>query len=340
MQERGKLIRASLTQELRNRLPEISRAFDPLFDDLAVEGSDGIGRKTEAPWVRLHSKAMSPTPREGFYIVLHFAADGSACFITVGCGSTVWSGGDLRPISDSQLNAKTSWARSVVQQQWKTLAPFTDVIVLGARAPLPKVFEKATAIARKVPFESVDDHDLDSLLFAAAERLSAIYLAQLDLRDVSPGDQDALELVAIVNPLRHRTRAQGTGLTAPERKAVEQRAMYLATQYLQAEGFVCTDKAAAESFDILATRGGQTLKIEVKGTTSDLCDSVLMTRNEVELHRREKGTTGLLIASGIQLDRSGSMPLASGGVVEAMLCWDIDQWILESIAFQVRRPMS
>jgi hypothetical protein len=78
--------------------------------------------------------------------------------------------------------------------------------------------------------------------------------------------------------------------------------------------------------------------IEVKGTTSDLCESVLMTRNEVELHRREKGRTGLLIVSQIRLDRSGATPSASGGKVEAMLHWDIDQWMLESIAFQVRRP--
>lgn len=89
MQERGNLIRSDLTQELRSRLRDLSRAFDPLFDDLAAEGSDGIGRKTEAPWVRLYSKAMSPTARAGFYVVVHFAADGSAVFVTIGCGSTV-----------------------------------------------------------------------------------------------------------------------------------------------------------------------------------------------------------------------------------------------------------
>lgn len=339
MQERGKLIRSDLTQELRDRLPQLSRAFHPLFDDLDVEGSDGIGRKTEAPWVRLYSKAMSPNPRTGFYVVIHFAADGSACFVTVGCGSTVWSGGDLRPISDVELAARTSWARLVIQQQSKTLAPFTDAIVLGARAPLPKTFEKATAIARRISFEGIDSSDLDYLLFSAAERLSTIYLAQIDQRDVAPGDQDALELVAIVKPLRRRTRAQGFGLTGPERRVVELRAMFLATQFLESEGFACDNKSAEESFDILARRGIQTLKIEVKGTTSDICDSVLMTRNEVELHRQEKGATGLLIVSGIQLDRSDSIPIASGGVVDAMMQWDIDQCVLEPIAFQVRRPV-
>ncbi len=338
MKERGTLIRSDLVQDLRNRLPLLSRAFDPLFDDLAVEGSDGIGRKTEAPWVRLYSKAMSPSAREGFYVVIHFAANGLACFFTVGCGSTIWSGGDLRPISNVQLVTKTSWARSVIEQRWGSLIPFTDNIALGARAALPATFEKATAVARKVPVEQIDDTNLDELLIAAAERLSTIYLAQLDQRDIAPGDQDALEITSIVNPLRPRTRAQGIGLTAPERKAVELRAMLLATQFLQTQGFTCEDRSMTESFDILARRHGQALKIEVKGTTSELCDSILMTRNEIELHRSEKGNTGLLIVSRIQLDRSTSVPKASGGTVEALMLWDIDQWILEPIAFQMHRP--
>lgn len=338
MQERGKLIRSDLTRHLRDLLPNLESAFSPLFKDLAVEGSDGIGRKTEAPWVRIYSKSMSPTARAGFYIVIHFAANGSAVFITVGCGSTIWTGGDLRAISDEHLKKKTSWARSVVEQRWGTLEPLSDSMELGARAPLPRTFERATALARKVLISDLDHVDLVDLLFASAVRLSTIYLAQVELRDVAPGDQDALELAAIAQPLRQRTRAQGTGLSFPERQAIELRAMLLATQHLEAEGFICKDTSASESFDILASREAEALKIEVKGTTSDLCESVLMTKNEVELHRREKGRTGLMIVSRIQLDRSQDPPSASGGTVEALLRWDIDLWMLESIAFQVRRP--
>jgi hypothetical protein len=271
MQERGSLIRTALPRELRNRLVELRPAFDPLFDDLDVEGSDGIGRKTEAPWVRLYSKTMSPTPREGFYFVIHFTADGTACFFTIGCGSTVWRGGDLRPISDIQLQERTSWGRKVIEQRWGVLAPFSDTIALGARASLPRTFEKATVIAQRIPVTRIDAINLDELLFFAAERLSEIYLAQINQRDVAPADQDRRDLDAIIKPLRKRTRAQGMGLTAPERKAVELRAMLLATQFLQSNGFDCEDKSAAESFDILARRNGQSWKIEVKGTTSDVC---------------------------------------------------------------------
>ncbi|KPA87828.1 hypothetical protein PF66_05786 [Pseudomonas asplenii] len=337
MQERGHLIRSVLAGELRTRLPALQKAFDSVFDDLAVEGSDGIGRKTEAPWVRVFSRAMSPTAREGFYLVIHFAADGSAVFITVGCGSTIWSGGDLRPVSDDELKARTSWARSVVQQRWKALSPFDDEIVLGARASLPRTFEKATVFAKRIPVSDLPTANLDLLLFKAAERLSEIYLAQLERRDVSPGDQDAGEITVIAKPLRNRAGKQGRGLTAQERRVVELQAMALAMQYLVGQGYELRDTSATESFDILAKRAVEELMVEVKGTTSDLCTSVLMTKNEVDLHRKNKGSTGLIIVSKIRLSRDAGEPVATGGEVEALLCWDIDEWTSEPIAFQVSR---
>lgn len=336
MQERGRLVRTDLADELKSRLPALRSAFDSVFDDLAVEASDGIGRKTEAPWVRVFSRTMSPNPREGFYLVVHFAADGSAVFFTVGCGSTIWSGGDLRAIPDEELQARTSWARTVVTQRFKTLSPFTDEINLGARAPLPRTFEKATALAKRVGRGDLQSADLDALLFGAAQRLGAIYFAQLDQRDVSQGDQDAEEVIAIAKPLR-RGRRQGQGLNAAERKVVEVQAMTLAIDYLRAQGYECKDTSASESFDVLATKSGTSIKVEVKGTTSDLCDSIMMTRNEVDLHRREKGLTGLLIVSKIRLVREERGPSASGGEVEGLMHWDIDEWVADPIAFQVSR---
>ena len=337
MQERGSLIRGALTQAISAKLPKLQKAFDSVFDDLDVVGSDGIGRKTEAPWVRLFSKAMSPNPREGFYVVFHFSADGSAVFITVGCGSTIWSGGDLRPVSDDELLKRTSWARSVIEQRWKTIAPFIDEIALGAKAPLPKTFEKATAIALRIPVEKLDSTDLDAILYGACERLGEIYLAQLDQRDVSQGDQDANDVIAIARPLKTQRNRQGMGLTGPERKAVELRAMSLAVEYLTSNGYQCKDTSSTESFDLLATLSGVSIKVEVKGTTSDLCDSVMMTKNEVDLHKSEQGNTGLIIVSKIRLNRDAVEPTASGGNIEPMLGWDINQWLTEPIAFQVSR---
>lgn len=337
MQERGRLIRHELPNALREHLSTLSGAFDTTFDDLAVEGSDGIGRKTEAPWVRIFSKAMSPNPREGFYLVIHFAADGSAIFITIGCGSTVWHGGDLTAVSDEELQTRTSWARSVVQHRWGTLDPFADEIELGAKAALPRTFEKATAFARRISTADLRDVDLEFFLFEAAKRLGEIYLAQLEKRDMSPGDRDVASIEKIAKPLKRGPNSQGRGLTAAERKVVEHRAMEIATQHLIALGFECQDTSATESFDVLAKRANEMIMVEVKGTTSDLCDSILMTWNEVELHRTHKGLTGILIVSKIRLSHDGDGPSANGGEVEALLKWDIDEWTRKAVAFQVSR---
>jgi hypothetical protein len=337
MQERGQLIRGDLTEALRLILPSIQPAFGSQFSDLGVEGSDGIGRKTEAPWVRLFSKAMSPNPREGFYIVIHFAANGDALFITVGCGSTIWSGGDLRAISDHELEKRTSWARKIVQQNWGSISPFSDEIKIGAKAALPATFEKATAFAKRIGYESIESTNFGELLYKAAERLAEIYKAQLNDRDISIGDEAAEVINSISRPLGVRGRRQGFGLNAKERRAIEVQAMSIATEWLNGEGFICKDCSARESFDILATRENAVIKVEVKGTTSDICDSVMMTKNEVELHRQEKGSTALILVSQITLDRKDQEPQAFGGVLEVLWGWDIDEWLTEPLAFQVTR---
>ncbi len=78
------------------------------------------------------------------------------------------------------------------------------------------------------------------------------------------------------------------------------------------------------------------LKVEVKGTTSLSPSAILMTRNEVELHRAERGQTGLVIVSGIELRRGASVA-ASGGTIEVMLGWDIDEWVHTATAFRLER---
>jgi hypothetical protein len=208
---------------------------------------------------------------------------------------------------------------------------------LGARSPLSKTFEKATVVAKKIAIQSVDTESVDGLLFNAVERLGEIYLAQMDKRDISLGDQLVDEILSISKPLKKQSGRQGFSLTAPQKKAVELRAMHLAAEYLKWAGYQCADTSATESYDILAVLGGQNFKIEVKGTTSDFCNSVLMTRNEVDLHKAEKGKTGLVIVSKISLDKNIVPPLASGGVVDVMLPWDIDEWSAQPIAYQITK---
>jgi hypothetical protein len=315
----------------------MSQSFLEFAGDIAVEGSDGIGRKTEAPWVRIFSREMSPTPREGFYIVIHFAADGSAVFITVGCGSTIWKDGDLKAVSDEELQSRTGWARSVILERWGTLEPFGDQIVLGAKAPLPRTFEKATALAKRFAADNLDEGELKAALKNAAERLSEIYRGQKSGRDITPADEANDEIQKIVRPLGQKRRGQGFTLNASDRKAIEIRAMNLAQKWLEECGYTVLDTSKNQSYDFIAEREGTKIFVEVKGTTSDICSSILMTKNEVELHSSRKGETALIIVSQIRLDHSETPPKASHGILEPFMGWDIDQWVKEPIAFQLSR---
>lgn len=188
MQERGRLIRRALPQEFRKIEGRLRDALGPFGDDLEIDASDGIGRKTEAPWVRVCAKSMSPAATSGFYVVVHFARDGSAVFVTFGCGSTVWKGGDLIAESDEELASRTGWARRVVEERFGTLSPFTDEMFLGATASLPRTFEKATVGAKRLSVDALDEAEFYDLLVKATERLREIYEAQRVGRDLQPAE--------------------------------------------------------------------------------------------------------------------------------------------------------
>lgn len=337
MSERGRLIRQELAGHIRVLEPLLSPAMGEFGRDFMVDASDGIGRKTEAPWVRFASREMSPTPRDGFYVVIHFSADGSAFWVTVGCGSTVWNGGDLRSFPEAELRRRTDWARGIILRRFGSAEPFTDEIALGAKAPLPRTFERATALAKRFDPAFADDKVVEDALRRAAVFLSEIYRNQRTGAHLSPAQVIEMEVEELSRPTRRVLRGQGIGLTAEERRAVELRAMDLARAWLETEGFAVVDCSATAPFDFEATRGDEALKVEVKGTTSATCDEFVMTRNEVELHRREVGATALFLVSGIQIAKDDGRCIGEGGVCEARVTWDINDWALEPMAYRVRR---
>jgi hypothetical protein len=64
-----------------------------------------------------------------------------------------------------------------------------------------------------------------------------------------------------------------------------------------------------------------------------------MTKNEVDLHTRERGATGIIIVSDIKLDRSDANFTATGGRLVCEIGWDIEAWDKVPMAFKlVRRP--
>lgn len=337
MVERGAILRGSLKAKVEALRPVLAPALGRFGGDFLVDASDGIGNKTELPWVRFCSKSMSPRPTEGFYCVVHFSTGGDAIHVTLGCGSSRFSNGYSILLPDPELDEQTRWARSVIAQSLGTLSPFNDPPEFGARRKLPLSFQRATAISKRVAYDEIDGTDIERLLVEAAGRLRLIYDAQATGRDVGHADQVQSEITELTNPTHAAARRQGYGLPAAARRVVELRAMHVAEQWLRGEGYTVEDCSANKPFDLLATAGGVTLKVEVKGTTSDRADAILMTSNEVALHTLEVGQTALIIVSQILLSGTGSDYSAEGGEVEAMIGWDISHWLLEPTTYRLTR---
>lgn len=337
MQERGQLIRQKLPEELRALQGPLVSALGPFGHDFFVEGSDGIGRKTELAWTRFCSEEMSPRPTDGFYVVLHFSTDGSGVNIAVGCSSSKFHNGYSIVLPAEELDKRCEWARGVVMEDRHSIEPFTDANDFGARARLPKSFERACALVKKIRYDDIEDVVVEKHLIEAAEMLRVIYASQRQGRELSPADQIELDIIDITRPAANARKGQGFGLDAKERRAVELRAMDIVEDWLRSQGYKPSNTAATKPYDFLAKKGDETLYVEVKGTTSDIANAIAMTHGEVALHRKEKGRTAMMIVTGIRLKKGGQQPEASGGTLEALICWDIDEWLLEPTAFRVSR---
>jgi len=117
---------------------------------------------------------------------------------------------------------------------------------------------------------------------------------------------------------------QGRGLTQPERRAVEVRAMQLAEAHYRRAWNEVHDVSTRESYDLLCLRGGAELRVEVKGTTGD-GSSVILTKNEVRHAREQHPHIALFVVHGIALERRGTdTPVATGGKVRVFEPWNLD----------------
>ena len=96
------------------------------------------------------------------------------------------------------------------------------------------------------------------------------------------------------------------------------------------------DQSSTQPYDILAQKNGEKIFVEVKGTTSQDPSAILMTANEVDLHKQNKGKTALAIVSAITLVK-GSEATAHGGNLDMKIGWDIEEWKLTPTAFRVEK---
>ena len=345
MKRRGKLIREEIAESLNANLDRFKSKYEIRIDDLWVQGKDGDGNKSEIPWVRLGSKELSPSATVGWYVVFLFSAEGSNCYLSLGHASTTYEGNSTERRYQKALTPEVAaglmnWGREKLQLDQLNYPRLKFSRDLEAKGDLADAYDRTSLCGFEYQKDNIpaDKQILSDVEFLLA-LLSKIYLLQeTDATipgNLSPELQEAIAVIA---------QAAGKNLTGPRRqgrsrlpqahkKAVEERAVEVALQYLQKKGFTnLKDVGKNRSYDIAAKLDGVDFYIEVKGTIS-LGEKVVLTRNEVLLHRQEHPNNALIVVSQIDLDRS-EPPTAKGGKVLFISPWEIVDRDLEALGYE------
>ena len=347
MQRRGILIRHEIAGSLKEKIDHFKSNYEIFIEDLWVEGKDGDGNKAEIPWVRIGSKELSPSAMKGWYVVFLFSATGSNCYLSLGHSSMIYEGDSTEKRYQKPLPAQLAlemmnWGREKLQLNSLKIPRLKFVMDLEAKGILAAAYNRTSLCGfeySKVSIPSDDQifSDVEFLL----EMLSKIYLLQETDATIpgseSPEHRDAIAAIA---------QAAGRDLTGPRRqgrarlpqahkKAIEERAVEVAMKHLEENGFTdIKDVGKSHSFDISAKLNGVSFFIEVKGTMS-LGEKVVLTKNEVLLHRQEYPHNALIVVSQIDLDRS-EPPSANGGKILFISPWRIDDSDLDALGYDYR----
>lgn len=340
MDRRGLLIRRALPREMETRGAALRGALGKFGEDAKAEGKDNQGQMSRIPWARWFSASRSPSATSGWYVVYLFHPDASGVSLCLSHGSTQIVGTGFVNRRDAEVAELMSWAASVLGPEFEADPGVRLGIELGS-FDLARAYERTTVASKFYPSGRIpSDEALSADLLRFMQPLAKLYQAQESgvapgsISDEMLGQLDEIEKVA--SPVKNRPMGQGR-LPAPLRKLVELHAMTLAERWLRDEGFAYDNVSATDSCDFRARKGGEEWVVEVKGTTGGPT-SVLLTRNEVSLHRTNYPRTALLVVHGIAISETGTS--AVGGELLVFCPWRVEDDRLSALAFEYRLPSS
>jgi hypothetical protein len=127
-------------------------------------------------------------------------------------------------------------------------------------------------------------------------------------------------------------KSQGFGLAPQLRRAVEKYAVNAAIEYFSQAGWLnIQDVGDFASYDLTMVRDGMVHIVEVKGTTG-LGDSIILTRNEISVHKEYFPRNALVVVSQIKI-LSSDPPKLEGGTVKVIQPWSLVEDWLEAMSF-------
>jgi hypothetical protein len=147
-------------------------------------------------------------------------------------------------------------------------------------------------------------------------------------------DPEAAEL-AIEEGTPGGRRGQGFLRSAAARRAVENRAMAVAYELLEREGWQAEDVSTRRCYDFHCTRGADTLFVEVKGTTGT-GEEIHLTAGEVAFAVRNRPAIMLIVVAGVTLKEHDGEAIATGGKFFCLHGWAPAPGDLDPISYQCR----
>jgi hypothetical protein len=129
-------------------------------------------------------------------------------------------------------------------------------------------------------------------------------------------------------------RGQGFRLDKRLRDALEKHAMDAAEQFFKSKGYNVDDHHKDHPYDLLCTKKGQRLYVEVKGTEMDGASTIL-TYGEVEFARRNSDQMALFVLHSITVSPDGEV---SGGKMDVRWPWHVDEGVLRPISYWYDLP--
>jgi hypothetical protein len=198
--------------------------------------------------------------------------------------------------------------------------PIVSIDVIYRRFPFNKKASPWAPQSSGVPF---NEEQVPNLLTLISERESKTEVA------------DSYESENFDSHIPTKVRnGQGYIRDAEKKHAIEMRGMVKAREWLQQHNFKqIEDRSSNNSYDYSAYKNGKEYFVEVKGLTGEPT-SINMGRREVELHKKSKGKSILLVVHGIKVTTSPKIK-ASGGRVKAYDPWDINKCKLSPTEYKV-----
>ena len=342
MQRRGVLIRHFGPSALEEERDEFARVFQVERGGVVIEGRDGTGPKSEIPWFRYGSQAMSPRATDGWYCVYLFCADGSAVYLSLTCGSTNWNGSSFVPRNSDELRSLASWGKSVAAQELAELSVASRISSMpmelrATRSPLGPAYELSSALSVKYDAERIPEPAV--LLSDArdfARLLATVYLQVQKGEEPGSLSPEAWNATLSASEAAGKSLRSGQGFRvgSAERRAVEVAAMEVARSWLESRGWKVVDRSSSAPFDFECTKEDERLFVEVKGTTSK-GEQIVLTRNEVAYHRIHFPHNALILVSGIVLNDKGQATTDRSDI-RIISPWEINDDRLEVISFTYR----